>query len=380
MVTQHSAFFAIPHWEKNVFVQITVLFCFPSSRILPGKSMFDTMPISLPSPGKRPYCSCSADSTSSYPSSTRLVAVSQSDIGSDCRDFTHVKFSSLIPELDVTSKYINSEAIVQGIKHTSQEENKWSFSQEKKHMNLTQLDFNLQLYPENEKQNAPKASGNGTRTRDRASHSQETGWHQPNRWERHNLYEFPPLLAFQSLSQRDLEEFAYFFPEDHTEDIQQEFVPTWPTPSGLTEYGTLALCQQTLANSSLGRRCLAFLGKKLDSVIDMCVKDVLLKDDLSWAEAGMALLENECERRVLEEGKYDTEEYATSIEDILLVLKCPNLCSGNGQCMQWGCLCSPGFSSYDCSGSHGKWYSPVAVLGILLDYENIFVLLAELFR
>ncbi|KAF6087149.1 von Willebrand factor D and EGF domains [Phyllostomus discolor] len=323
-------------------------------RILPGKSMFDTMPIPLPSPGKRPYCSCSADGTSSYPSSTYLVAVSQSDIGSDCRDFTHIKFSSLIPVLDVTSKYINSEAIVQGIRHTSQEENNWSFSQEKKHKNLTQLGFNLQLYPENEKQDAPKALGNGTHTQDWASHSRETGWRQPNRSEQQSLYEFLPLLAFQSLSQRDLEDFTYFFPEDHTEDVQQEFVPTWPTPSGLTEYSTLALCQQTLANSSLGRHCLAFLGKRLDSVIDMCVKDVLLKDDLSWAEAGVALLENECERRILEEGNYDTEEYAKSIEDIVLVLKCPNLCSGNGQCMQWGCLCSPGFSSYDCSGSHDK--------------------------
>ena len=316
--------------------------------------MFDTMPISLPLPGKRPYCSCSLDKTSLYPSSHHLVVASQSDIGSECRDFTHVKFSSLIPELDVTSKYINSEAIVQGIKHTSREETNWSFSQENKHENLTKLDVNLQLYPENEKQNATKASGNGTHTRDPASHSQETGQHQQNRWKRHNLYEFLPLLAFQSLSQRGLEEFTYFFPEDLTEDVQQEFVPTWPTPSGLTEYSTLALCQQTLANSSLGRHCLTFLGKRLDSVIEMCVKDVLLKDDLSWAEAGVALLENECERRILEEGRYNTEEYARSIEDILLVLKCPSLCSGNGQCMQWGCLCSPGFSSYDCSGAHSK--------------------------
>ncbi|XP_054419803.1 von Willebrand factor D and EGF domain-containing protein [Pteronotus mesoamericanus] len=322
-------------------------------RILPGKSMFDTMPISLSSPGKLHYCSCSLDTTSLYPSSNHLAIVSPSDIVSDCKDLTHVKFSSLIPELDVTSKYVNPEALVRGItKHTSQEENNWNFSQEKKHENLTKLDLNLQIYPENEKQNAPKTSGNGTHTRDQVSH--KTGWHQQNRWKQQNLYEFFPSFAFQSLSQSDLEEFTYFFPEDHTEDAQEEFVPTWPTPSGLTERSTSALCQQTLANSSLGRHCLAFLGERLDSVIDMCVKDVLLKDDLRWAEAGVALLENECERRILEEGKYNTEEYAKSIEDILLVLKCPNFCSGNGQCMPWGCLCSPGFSSYDCGGSHDK--------------------------
>ncbi|KAM8770480.1 LOW QUALITY PROTEIN: von Willebrand factor D and EGF domain-containing protein [Rhynchonycteris naso] len=320
-------------------------------RILPGKSPFDTMPISVPSSGKLSYCNCSLDTTSLYPPSNHLVSVSQSDV-SDCKDLTHVKFSSLIPELDVTSKYINSEALVRGInKHTSREENDLNiFSQESKHVNLTKLDLNLHKYPGNEKQEAPKTLDNGTHTRDQVNHSQETEWNQQNR-KRQNFSEFLSLFAFQSLSHRDLEEFTYFFPEDHTEDVQQESIPTWPTPSGLTEYSISALCQQT----SIGRHCLDFLGKRLDSVINMCMKDVLLKDDLSWAEAGVALLENECERRILEGRNYDTEEYGKSIEDILLVLKCPNLCSGNGQCTHWGCMtCSPGFSSYNCSESRDK--------------------------
>ncbi|XP_066209875.1 von Willebrand factor D and EGF domain-containing protein [Saccopteryx leptura] len=324
-------------------------------RILPGKSLFDTMPISVPSSGKLFYCGCSSDTTSLHPPSNHLVSGSQSDVASDCKDLTHVKFSSLIPELDVTSKYINSAALVRGInKHTSQEDDSNIFSQERKHVNLTKLDSNLQKYPGNEIQDVPKTLDNGTHPWDQVNHSQETEWNQQNRWKRQNFSEFLSLFAFQSLSHSDLEEFTYFFPEDHTEDVQQESVPIWPTPSGLTEYSTSALCQQTLANSSIGRRCLAFLGKRLDSVINMCIKDVLLKDDLSWAEAGVALLENECERRILEERNYGTEEYGESIEDILLVLKCPNLCSGNGQCMHWGCACSPGFSSYDCSESRDK--------------------------
>lgn len=106
------------------------------------------------------------------------------------------------------------------------------------------------------------------------------------------------MFAFQCLSQHDLGEFTYFFSEEHTEDVHQVFVPTWPTPSGFTEYSTLVLCQQTLANSSIERHSLAFLGKRIDSF-----KNVLLKDDLSWTEAGVALLENERERRILEEGK-----------------------------------------------------------------------------
>uniref|UniRef100_A0A673SRQ2 von Willebrand factor D and EGF domains n=1 Tax=Suricata suricatta TaxID=37032 RepID=A0A673SRQ2_SURSU len=325
-------------------------------RILPGKSMFDTMPISPPSPGKRSYCSCSPDTKSLYPSD-HPDSVSQPEIVSGCKDFKHVTFSFLIPELDVTSEYINSEALIKGINgYTFKEENNLNFfPQEKKHVNLTKLDLHLQTYPGNEKQDTPNTSDNGKHTQDQGSRTQEIRWEPQNRWKRQNInYEFLPTFAFRSLSQSDLEEFTYFFPEDHSEDVHQEFVPTWPTPSGLTEYSTLALCQQMLANSSIGRHCLAFLGKSLDSAIDMCVKDVLLKDDLSWAEAGVALLENECEKRILEEGKYNTEEYIKSIEDILSVLKCPNLCSGNGQCMDWGCVCSPGFSSYDCSDSHDK--------------------------
>ncbi|XP_032339824.1 von Willebrand factor D and EGF domain-containing protein [Camelus ferus] len=347
------------HDKNGIKIDQTFNNCFAfinEWRILPGKSMFDTMPISPPSPTKLSYCSCSLNTASLYPSSNHLDSASQSEIGSACKDPRYVQFSSLIPELDVTSEYINSETLVRGInKRKSQEENNLDFFlQEKKYVNLTNLDLNLQKHPENEKEDAPKALDKGRHTQEQGNHSQETSWDQQNRGKRQNFHEFLPLFAFQSLSQSDLEEFAYFFPEDHTEDIHQEFVPTWPTPSGLTEHSTLALCQQTLANSSIGRLCLAFLGKRLDSVIEMCVKDVLLKDDLSWAEAGVALLENECEKRILEEGRRNRKEYSKSIEDILLVLKCPNVCSDHGQCMEWGCACSPGFSSYDCSDSHDR--------------------------
>lgn len=353
-MAQHSAF--LQHiLGKNVYVEITILSYFPSGRILPGKSMFDTLPISLTSPGKPSYCSCSVD-TAAYPSSNDLGSVSQSEIVSGCKDLSHVSLPSLIPELDVTSEYINSGTLVREInKHTSQEEyNLNFFPQENNHINLTKLGLNVQKHPGNEKEDALKYLDTKKYTQGQESPSQEMRYNRQNRRKRQNFYEFLPLFAFPSLSQTDLEELTYFFPEDHTEDVQQEFVPSWPTPSGLTEYSTLTVCQQTLANSSIGRLCLAFLGKRIDSVIDMCVKDVLLKDDLSWAEAGVALLENECERRIVEEGKYNTEEYGTSIEDILLVLKCPNLCSGNGQCMEWGCACSPSFTSYDCSDSYGK--------------------------
>ncbi|KAM5187284.1 von Willebrand factor D and EGF domain-containing protein [Callospermophilus lateralis] len=325
-------------------------------RILPGRSMFDKMPISQTLPAKLSYCSCSLDTSSKYLFSNHLDGFPETEIASGCKDLKHVRFSSLIPELDVTSEYINSEALVGRInKHTSREENNLNFLlQGKKYIDLTKRDIHLQ-YPGNEKQDAPKYSDNEKHKQDQGRHSQKMRWNPQNRWKRQHFNEFPPLFAFQSLSQTNLEQFTYFFPEDHTEDIHQEFVPQWPTPSGFTQDSSLKLCQRTLANSSIGRLCFDFLGKRLDHVVNMCVKDILLKDDVSWAEAGVALLENECEKRILEEGKYNAEEYGKSIEDILLVLKCPNLCNGNGQCMDWGCACLPGFSSYDCS----DWYDKV---------------------
>ncbi|NXR25495.1 VWDE protein, partial [Cinclus mexicanus] len=170
-----------------------------------------------------------------------------------------------------------------------------------------------------------------------------------SRGKRQNYYEYHPVFVFESLSQTDLEGYSYFFPEDHVTDTDKKLLPSWPTPSGLTESSALFLCQQAIANSSIGRSCGALLGRRTGDAIDMCVKDLLLKDDLGWAEASLALLENECEKRILEEIHYDPQELEESVESLLAALKCPSLCSGNGECTEWGCACFQGYSSYDCS-------------------------------
>ncbi|KAL6034535.1 hypothetical protein STEG23_034675, partial [Scotinomys teguina] len=316
-------------------------------RLLPGRSMFDKIPASRQFPAKPSYCSCLLGTTSEHLLSHPPDSGSHLEMASSCKDHKHIQFSSLIPDLDITSEYINSKALVRKIStHAPKEEDNLNLLQpEEPHTNLTKPELSLR-HPGNETQNLLKYFSNDRHTQD-----QKMGNSQ-NRWKRQNLKESLPIFAFQSLGQANPEEFSYFFPEDHTEDSPQEFVPSWPTASGLTEQSILALCQRTLANSSIGRLCLPFLGRVLTHVIDMCGKDVLLKDDVTWAEAGVGLLENECERGVLEEGRHNVEEYRKSIEGILDILKCPHLCSGHGQCMDRGCACFPGYSSYDCSESY----------------------------
>ncbi|KAG2464794.1 VWDE protein, partial [Polypterus senegalus] len=168
-------------------------------------------------------------------------------------------------------------------------------------------------------------------------------WQPNNRRRRQNYYEYVSSFPYQSLSQTDLEGFSYFFPEDHTPNSAFDTVPSWPTPSGLTESKVAELCQHTVANSSIGKGCGVLLGKRVMDVIDMCILDIQLKDDISWSTAGLPLLENECERKLIEQSH--SKEY----NSLLSLLKCPNLCNGNGECAEWGCVCYPGYGAYDCS-------------------------------
>ncbi|MGH0139680.1 UNVERIFIED_CONTAM: hypothetical protein FKN15_036849, partial [Acipenser sinensis] len=339
--------------DGSIILQDTVAFI-DEWRVAPGKSLFDNTPSSRSSPKKGPYCSCGSESLEMHQSANKLVLFPQAGFPSSCTNNGHVRLSTLIPVLDITAEYMNSVELIRGLDRrdakTEQPESPGSLLEDGHHMNQSQFKgavsgrgnpfFHPSRDSNMETHTSSRRSTSKTHRHDNLHHEKQAG---QNRWKRQQFYEYLSTFPYQSLSQTDVEGFTYFFPEDHTADAVSDTLPAWPTLSGLTESRATELCQHTIVNSSIGTGCGNLLGKRILDVVDMCILDLQLKDDLSWSTAGLPLLENECERKLLENGGLGDSE------DVLSFLKCPNLCNGNGQCAEWGCVCWPGFGSYDCS-------------------------------
>uniref|UniRef100_A0A4W6CPL1 von Willebrand factor D and EGF domains n=1 Tax=Lates calcarifer TaxID=8187 RepID=A0A4W6CPL1_LATCA len=291
-------------------------------RLPPGTSLFDTLPSHLSTPSPRKYCTCQTEPRLASPRA-RSQPLTSSD--SSCSHYGNVHLLSVIPTLDVTAEYIGSVELLKGNERQSLPP---GHSTE----NTQDQGVNAQL---REKGFVSGASRDEALTL--AQHQRRRNRRQTHRYISNSPH--------QSLSQSDLEGFTYFFPEDHEPAAQPDSTPTWPTPSGLTEQQAHAQCQQAVARSSIAVGCGRLLERSLlTHTVAMCVTDLQLKDEQSWLNATLPLLENECERRLVEERRRQEEH-----QDILAILKCPNLCNGNGQCSEWGCVCFPGFGSYDCS-------------------------------
>ncbi|XP_030215054.1 von Willebrand factor D and EGF domain-containing protein [Gadus morhua] len=284
-------------------------------RLPPGTSLFDTVPSNQDAPKPTEYCRCQPEPRLSPPFRTH----SRPTGSSDCSRHGNVELSSVIPALDVTAEYIHSVEL-----RVDAEENRRGTLPAGGLPARNQGSDPL-VTPRDGASTRPRYPGNRGRRQSQRSLSD------------------PPRQA-------DLGGLAYFFPEDHEPAPPPDAsgpppTPAWPAPSGLTERQARASCQRGVAGSSLALGCGALLGEAfVGRAVAMCVSDLQLKDDAGWLNATLPLLENECERRLVEERRSEGEH-----QEVVELLRCPGRCGGNGQCSDWGCLCFPGFGSYDCS-------------------------------
>uniref|UniRef100_W5LYN5 von Willebrand factor D and EGF domain-containing protein-like n=1 Tax=Lepisosteus oculatus TaxID=7918 RepID=W5LYN5_LEPOC len=282
-------------------------------RIPPGESLFDMMPQAVEAEIKKNFCKCQKENSMSLHAVNTTAGLNDRSPVASCFSNDNVDYTSVFPSLDVTSEYIVDSL---------------DFSSEK-----AQLYFKRDF-----KQSATISSAQENQTF--------------SRQRRQGYQEHLPIFTFQSLSQADLQGLTYFFPEDHLSQSRPEVQPLWPTPSGLTSVKALEICQEVLGNSTIGVVCKDLLGRRLEEAIDMCISDLQLKDDLAWEAGMLPFLENECERRVLENRTRKSQisgHYTGHPEEIITALRCPNFCSGNGHCTEWGCKCFFGHTFHDCS-------------------------------
>ncbi|XP_049426100.1 von Willebrand factor D and EGF domain-containing protein isoform X1 [Epinephelus fuscoguttatus] len=303
-----------------------------SWRIAPGESLFDETPPGTTQEVKRPFCQCQKGYSTSHHTGRGMRNLYDPSAHSDCIAYNNVDYTSVFPSMDTTVEYIESPEREESILDMSAFR---SHPLERRHLGLhtgnnQNSDGGLELDGE----------------------FREDLLLSTDRPKRQASFEFKPVFTTQSLSQADLENLAYFFPEDHLAEARPEVQPEWPTPSGLTSAKALEVCQIALANSTVGAMCRGLLGRRLDEAVDLCILDLQLKDDLGWEEALLPYLENECERRLLDNRTLRALEVSGrpgTSREVVTALRCPNFCNGNGECTEWGCQCYPSHSFYDCS-------------------------------
>ncbi|XP_051963199.1 von Willebrand factor D and EGF domain-containing protein [Xyrauchen texanus] len=299
-------------------------------RLAPSSSLFDKIPIYESNSSLSQYCHCQQEK---HQSPTR--ALTQSTFPSSCTAFAHVRSPSIIPTLDVTAEYIRSVQLHSETSIPPGRPNNHRPAQRSR------------TSPQRSQTQRRVTSPQRLQTQRRVINPQrsQTQRRVASRSRRQGHYYNSRASVDHNVSQSDLRKSTYDFPEDHSSSNSHEpLVPSWPTESGMTESEARQLCEGTLWNSTVRLGCRLLLDEVLEQALDMCVMDQQLKDDQAWLGATIPFLENECERRVVEDVSRRKEH-----QEVLAFLRCPSLCSGNGQCTEWGCSCFPGFGSYDCS-------------------------------
>ncbi|XP_030604190.1 von Willebrand factor D and EGF domain-containing protein-like [Archocentrus centrarchus] len=301
-------------------------------RIAPGGSLFDKTPPGMTQEVRSPFCQCQSGYITSQNAGRGMRNLYDPSAHSECIAYDNVDYTSVFPSMDTTVEYIKSLEREESVLELSPSK---SHPLERKH---------LWFHGKNKQNNDSDLELDGEFRKDLLL--------SVDRPKRQASLEFQPVFVAQSFSQTDLESYAYFFPEDHLVETRPVVQLTWPTPSGLTSAKALEVCQLALANSTVGAVCRELLGRRLDEALDLCMLDLQLKDDLGWEEALLPYLENECERKLLENRTQRALEMASppgTYGEVVTALRCPNFCNGNGECTEWGCQCYPNYSFHDCS-------------------------------
>ncbi|XP_070556411.1 von Willebrand factor D and EGF domain-containing protein-like [Ptychodera flava] len=140
---------------------------------------------------------------------------------------------------------------------------------------------------------------------------------------------------------------------EYDENFQFE-VPSWPTPSGITEADANAECVRQIKDSEIGRSCADALDdSEVDGFINACTVDIQVLDDLSQAMVSRDLMTAQCEE-VLTKNTTFWEASGSSGGTLgpprsILGMMCPSDCSGHGNCADGTCTCSEGLGGTDCS-------------------------------
>ncbi|XP_059425349.1 von Willebrand factor D and EGF domain-containing protein-like isoform X2 [Carassius carassius] len=310
-------------------------------RIAPGESLFDSTPPAVDEEIKWNFCACQKGYSLSLHSARASKDLLNPPPISRCLSHDDTDYTTLFPYKDATAEYAvktvstrnvqKREALIEvlelGVKLKSQVSQ--GLAENSPSLEELELDSLFKVdAPRLNESKVPLPSSGG----------------RPKR----QTLDILPIYTVQALSQTDLESFAYFFPDDHRSSSHPAAHPSWATASGLNSAKALEVCQLALVNSTVGTVCKSLLGRCLEEAVDLCILDLQLKDDLAWEDALVSFLENECERKWLE-NRIQHSQASRPFADIATALRCPNFCNGNGECVEQGCQCYPGYSFYDCS-------------------------------
>uniref|UniRef100_A0A8C5I8C2 VWDE protein n=1 Tax=Junco hyemalis TaxID=40217 RepID=A0A8C5I8C2_JUNHY len=307
-------------------------------RIPPGKSLFDKTPAPSERKQRKSFCRCQKESTKPVPvTNTKFAFQTPSPEPSGCHH-DHVDHSFAIPYLDVTSEFVTHAEAESTLRKDGKPPTK-TFGQRyyfsKSVQKRRSPEVPLKPLPQNISVNSHSSIDSTKPTGALRKAKRQDKYYKDS--------SFHPV---HGPAQRHSESFAYFFPEDYFEGVRMKIPRSWPTPNGLTAIKAREICHQILAKSTIGLACKGLLAKHLDEAIDICLMDLQLKDDIAWARPLIALLENECERRVLgsRKGEFPVgNQPSAAWEEILAALQCP--------CTELGCPCPADHSSHHCSSA-----------------------------